>query len=78
MQWSVPSSWGAPKKPATDFPGDVKSDSSGSSEAAKPNQDSSAIASEKSNSGGDVDTPLATIPDVANSPAPAAAVTTTA
>ena len=74
VQWSAPSSWGASKKPA-DFPGDVKSDSSGSSEAAKPNQDSSAIASEKSNSGGDVDTPMATIADAASpAPVPATAV----
>jgi INO80 complex subunit Ies4 len=67
--WSSPSSWAAPKKVTPDFPGDVKSDSSGSSEPAKPTQNSSALQSEKSNSGGDAATPLPAVPEAASSPA---------
>jgi hypothetical protein len=60
--------WTAHKK-ATEFPGDVKSDSSSSGEN-KPTQESSPLASEKSNSGGDSGTPMQ-LADVASSPAPA-------
>jgi hypothetical protein len=60
--------WTAHKKAAAEFAGDVKSDSSSSGEN-KPTQESSVVASEKSNSGADTGTPMA-LADIASSPAP--------
>ncbi|KAF2839408.1 DUF1711-domain-containing protein [Patellaria atrata CBS 101060] len=64
--------WRAPRKVNVDENGDVKSDTTGSSEA-KPNNDSSAVPSEKSN--GNVDTPnieQAAV-NIVGSPSPAVA-----
>lgn len=58
-------------KKRTDFAGDVKSDSSGSTEL-KGIQDSSAAPSDKNSSGPDAGTPLPPV-DAASSPAPAVA-----
>ncbi|KAF2091267.1 hypothetical protein K490DRAFT_62588 [Saccharata proteae CBS 121410] len=55
VNWTVPT-WRTPKKSAVDENGDVKSDTTGSSETAKVNE-SSALASEKSSSGGNLGTP---------------------
>lgn len=58
-------SWGAgtyaaSRKPRGEFAGDVKSDTSSTGDVSgdKPTQDSSAVMSEKSTSGADVDTPM--------------------
>jgi len=71
IAWAA-ATWSANKKAAADFSGDVKSDSSSSGEN-KPTQESSAVASEKSNSGADTGTPTQ-LADVASSPAPFIAV----
>jgi hypothetical protein len=55
-----------------DLSGDAKSETSAPSVAAKQNPDSSAVASEKSNSG-DGGTPVPAIVEAASSPAVAAA-----
>lgn len=73
VNWTVPA-WRAPKRATVDFNGDVKSDTTGSSDT-KVKDESSAV-SEKSNSGGDVSTPNPSQLNVlASSPAPAAVVT---
>jgi hypothetical protein len=73
VQWASPS-WTAPTRSSADFAGDVKSDSSGSSDAPKPTQDSSVVASEKSNSGGDAEASGPVLVEATSSPAPAIAV----
>ncbi|OCK84558.1 hypothetical protein K432DRAFT_288725 [Lepidopterella palustris CBS 459.81] len=73
VTWAVPT-WRAPKRAAVDFNGDVKSDTTGSSDT-KVKEESSAI-SEKSNSGGDSSTPNPSQSNVlASSPAPVITVT---
>jgi hypothetical protein len=72
VQWEVPT-WRAPKKASLTVNGEVKSDTTSSSEA-KVKDESSAI-SDKSNSGADASTPLpAQTNGIANSPAPLVAV----
>jgi hypothetical protein len=72
VNWVVPT-WRAPKRAAVEFNGDVKSDTTASSDT-KGKDESSAI-SEKSNSNGDSSTPIppnATV--LASSPTPAVVV----
>ncbi|KAK8245953.1 INO80 complex, subunit Ies4 [Phyllosticta capitalensis] len=71
VSWEIPT-WRAPKKKNTgvDEHGDVKSDTTSNSETAKVNE-SSAIPSEKSSSGGNMDTPNKPLPNLASSPVPA-------
>ncbi|KAF2813144.1 uncharacterized protein BDZ99DRAFT_486488 [Mytilinidion resinicola] len=72
VTWTVPT-WRAPKRPAVDFNGDVKSDTTASSDT-KMKDESSAI-SEKSNSGGDSSTPVPLNANIlASSPVPAVVV----
>ncbi|KAF2140028.1 uncharacterized protein K452DRAFT_310378 [Aplosporella prunicola CBS 121167] len=71
VAWSVPT-WRTPKKSTVDENGDVKSDTTGTSETNKVNE-SSAVASEKSSSGGgNMDTPnrAMPLPNVPSSPIP--------
>jgi len=68
--WNLPS-WRAPKGSGVDVNGDVKSDTTSSSDA-KVNNESSAVPSDKSNSGNDLDVPIAHV-HAASSPAPIAA-----
>lgn len=67
VMWDVPS-WRAPNGSGVDINGDVKSDTTGSSDAKANNHASSAVPSDKSNSGGDLDAPVAHI-HAASSPA---------
>ncbi|KAB2576179.1 putative duf1711 domain protein [Lasiodiplodia theobromae] len=55
IAWSVPT-WRSPRKSTVDENGDVKSDTTGSSDSAKINE-SSAVPSEKSSNAGILDTP---------------------
>ena len=64
--WSVPT-WKTPRGSAESFPGDVKSETSNSSEAKANEIDNSAVVSEKSNSGADTSTP-SQVPVIASSP----------
>ncbi|KAK7531173.1 INO80 complex, subunit Ies4 [Phyllosticta citricarpa] len=70
VSWEIPT-WRAPSKKNTgvDEHGDVKSDTTSNSETAKVNE-SSAMASEKSSSGGNMDTPNKPLPNLASSPIP--------
>ncbi|KAK5018872.1 INO80 complex, subunit Ies4 [Cryomyces antarcticus] len=68
VAWSV-GSWRAPKSTKPEFSGDVKSDTTDSSETKLNNNASSAVASDKSNGGGDVEMPNAPV-ILASSPAP--------
>ncbi|EOD48402.1 hypothetical protein GTA08_BOTSDO09815 [Neofusicoccum parvum] len=70
INWTVPT-WRAPRKMTFDENGDVKSDTTGTSETAKINE-SSAVPSEKSSNAGLMDTPNRSHPMVnaASSPIP--------
>jgi hypothetical protein len=70
VTWGI-GTWGATRK-QTDFAGDVKSDSSGSTEMKGIIQDSSVAPSDKNSSGPDAGTPLPPV-DATSSPASAAA-----
>ncbi|KAI9722137.1 MAG: hypothetical protein M1828_004819 [Chrysothrix sp. TS-e1954] len=67
VQWSSPGAWKTPQA-STSFNGDVKSETTGSTEE-KAGQSSSVLPSERSNNGGEATTQIAPA-DVASSPAP--------
>lgn len=66
ISWSV-STWKTPRSHAETFPGDVKSETSNSSEAKANDNENSVVVSERSNNGVDAGTP-GQGPVVASSP----------